>query len=340
MAVGPVFKNMKKNKILLIGAGQLGSRHLQGLANYKEELHISIVEPNSNNQAIAVQRFQEVHNHNLHKLIIHNTLNDINNCSFDISIIATNADIRATITKQLLTNNLVENIIFEKVAFQNERQFLEIIELLNSKHIKGWVNCPRRNYEFYKELKNDLLNIGRIRMEVEGIDWGLASNSIHFLDLLSFLTGEVVFYPQQIDLINDYFESTRKGFIDFFGSITGNSKAGHDFSFKSTQRNSSNEPRYFIIKIISDKRKLLIDEINKSVRLYEDNNVTDSMMLNIHVPFQSTLTNIQIEEILKKDYSSLPTIEDSFQLHKPLLSIFTKHYGKIINQKVEYLPIT
>ncbi len=47
-------------KIALIGAGQLGSRHLQALAKINLEISIEVVEPNTQASEVAKQRFNEI----------------------------------------------------------------------------------------------------------------------------------------------------------------------------------------------------------------------------------------------------------------------------------------
>jgi saccharopine dehydrogenase-like NADP-dependent oxidoreductase len=54
------------NRILLVGAGQLGSRHLQGLARSENILEIHIVDPSEKNLEISISRFQEIDGYNKH----------------------------------------------------------------------------------------------------------------------------------------------------------------------------------------------------------------------------------------------------------------------------------
>ena len=47
-------------RIAIIGAGQLGSRHLQGLTKIKQDIHITVIDPNPSALEIARQRFVEM----------------------------------------------------------------------------------------------------------------------------------------------------------------------------------------------------------------------------------------------------------------------------------------
>ena len=100
--------------ILIIGAGQLGSRHLQGALLSKNELNITVVDPSQESINVACERASEVKYGNPHSTVSYKI--DIpNNEYIDICIIATAAHVRAIVTKQLLLTNEVKQIVFEKV---------------------------------------------------------------------------------------------------------------------------------------------------------------------------------------------------------------------------------
>lgn len=48
--------------IVLIGAGQLGSRHLQGLKKIYTAVNIDVVDPNIDSISIAKERYEQVDN--------------------------------------------------------------------------------------------------------------------------------------------------------------------------------------------------------------------------------------------------------------------------------------
>ena len=57
-------------KIAIIGAGQLGSRHLQGLAQCNFDISIEVVEPYDLSRETAKKRYEEIgHNNFVKKLI-------------------------------------------------------------------------------------------------------------------------------------------------------------------------------------------------------------------------------------------------------------------------------
>jgi predicted dehydrogenase len=108
---------MKNWSIAIIGAGQLGSRHLQGLTKASIPMTITVFDTSMDALRIAEQRYNEVPSNPL-----------INNISFtthfeeipghiDLAIISTSSGPRFQVTSNLLENRIVTNILFEKFLF-------------------------------------------------------------------------------------------------------------------------------------------------------------------------------------------------------------------------------
>ena len=73
-----------KNNILIVGAGQLGSRHLQGALKVLVPIDVFVIDPSNESLAIAAQRATEIdHNHTIKYQTDWNNLPAI----FDIVII-------------------------------------------------------------------------------------------------------------------------------------------------------------------------------------------------------------------------------------------------------------
>ena len=66
---------------------------------------------------------------------------------------ATTSKNRLLYLKKLINLKIIKNLIIEKVAFQNLKDFKEAEEILDSKKILTYVNCPRRSYKIYRNIK-------------------------------------------------------------------------------------------------------------------------------------------------------------------------------------------
>ena len=100
-------------KILLIGAGQLGSRHLQALALLKQSCAIIVVDTNENSLKIAKLRFEEIKGSEKHKVSYQTEIKNSKFLHFNLCIIATNSKIRSLIIKELF-NEWMEHVKFKK----------------------------------------------------------------------------------------------------------------------------------------------------------------------------------------------------------------------------------
>ena len=81
-------------KIAIIGAGQLGSRHLQGLTKINQAIDITVIEPNPDALNLAKNRYEEMPVNPLVRSVSYvSSLKSISQ-DLDLAIIATNANVR------------------------------------------------------------------------------------------------------------------------------------------------------------------------------------------------------------------------------------------------------
>ena len=208
-------------RISVIGAGQLGSRHLQGILRLDATCEIHVVDPSIPSLEIARQRASEVPEHTRHRLFFHQTIDALPDF-LNYAIVATTADVRLPVLRVLLQNRTVSNLLLEKVLFQRKEDYAAAGEILEEAGTQAWVNCPRRAFPIYKTLQaffdDDILR----HMDVRGGEWGLGCNAIHFIDLIALMTGG---NPEQIStqfLYPYLIDSKRKGFKEFIGTLSGN----------------------------------------------------------------------------------------------------------------------
>ncbi len=212
-------------KIAIIGGGNIGSRHLQGVAALDEAVEIFVVEPSKDAIGIAKNRFAEITTSGNHRLTFYNNIKDLP-AKLDIGIVATSSAVRREVIENLLEHSEVEFLILEKFMFTRNSDFTAVARLLEEKGVKAYVDCGRRAMDTYKELKEALKDASYIDMTVTGGEWGLACNGIHMLDLYAFLTegGEFEFDNNLLD--KRIYESKRHGYIEFGGQMTLKCKRG------------------------------------------------------------------------------------------------------------------
>lgn len=322
-------------KIALIGAGQLGSRHLQGLAKSNLEISIEVVEPFENSRNIANQRFEEMStNEKIIKIDFLENISQLSN-DLDLVIVATNADVRFKVVKELLESKKAKNLVLEKVLFQKVDEYKKVEALLLKTNTKCWVNHPRRMFPFYKKLKQQLLNCKNINFTVSGGAWGLGCNGLHFLDCFSYLSDKTNVELNSTFLDKKLYETKRKGFNEFNGMIVGKLDS-HNFSLNCFVNNIS--PIQF--SITSDEVNILIDEANAWYRVSKkENNWKQEIKEGKIIYFQSELTNILLNDIFDSN-CTLPSYDEAMKLHVSYLSSLMDHINSFSQTKYDFCPIT
>jgi predicted dehydrogenase len=328
----------KLNKILLIGAGQLGSRHLQGIAKSNNKLEIHIVDPSEKNLEVSISRFQEIDRYTNHRIHTYKDITHLVEKVYEVAILATNADVRYKLTKQMIDNLQIKSYVFEKVVFQSEKQFKDINNLFSEADYNAYVNCPRRMWPSYHALKNQLGGYKNIELSVSGTDWGMACNSIHFIDLMAFLTDEADFEIAHYNLIDEIFNSKRSGFIEFNGEIQLRTANGNILNIKCDPKSSPDEKpsQHISIKYGNDKAE--IRESAQVVDFYSEETLVRTEGFNIL--FQSGLSNLFVDELIDNNTCSLTSLEESSKYHLLLFNIFREKYLQLVGKKLEEIPIT
>lgn len=321
-------------KCLIIGAGQLGSRHLQGLIKNLDQLEIYVLDPSENSIKIAQEKEREIVH--IHTLVYTKTWETLPNY-FDLVIIATNANVREKVINNLLQNHKVIFLILEKVLFQELAAYQRVHELLVQYNVVTYVNHPRRMFESYKSIKTNLDLYNPAVYSVVGSNWGLGCNAIHFLDLFVYLSGKKLkdINVQSVD--NKLLESSRTGFVEFTGTITGHLSDGSSFSITSLQGDSSS----ITVTVFNNEQRYIIQEggTPQIFKLEKKNSFKCEMEL-FKVQYQSELsTNIALE-LLENGFCLLPSYDESRHTHELFLSEMLKKYNIIAKLQSSILPIT
>jgi hypothetical protein len=152
---------------------------------------------------------------------------DIVPYEIDLCILATSADIRFEILTQLVSRFRVLNIILEKVLFQKIEHYGRVQSLLESHNINCWVNHPLRLNPAFQKLKVSLAaDHNELSCQVYGQNWGLGCNSLHWIDLIEYLTEERLISIDTALLNGNTIPSKRSGFIEFKGTILAKFSSG------------------------------------------------------------------------------------------------------------------
>lgn len=319
---------------LIIGAGQLGSRHLQGMLKCNESQIIHVLDPSELSIHKAKTMESEIE-HN-HKVIYHRRWIDLPS-KFDIVIVATNADVREAVTTNLLQNYSVRALILEKILFQDIQSYERVSNLIEKHRVKTWVNHPRRMYKQYQYVQEQVdIQLPKV-YQVTGGNWGLACNALHYIDLFIFLSGSRL---RKIDadwVDNELQQSKRFGFIEFTGTVKGLLENGSIFQVTSLKGNSS----YPTVTIFDEVERFIIQEgLEVYYYQFSKGNNFNAKVQSFNTEFQSSLTSRLVTDIYETGGCDLPDYEVAFHSHILFISALQEKYNQIIGIKSKTLPIT
>lgn len=320
---------------LVVGAGQIGSRHLQSILKLEINQIIYILDPSIDSLDIAKERANEIPNN--HKLFFVSNWSSVPK-NLDFVIVSTSSNVREEVITKLINNCKVKYLILEKILFQDPDAF-ERASMLISKHkVKTWVNFPLRAKECFKDLKNTLNSKKSItNFQAVGSSWGLGCNSVHYIDLFEFLSNSRVIDLNFDFVDNKIFESKRKGFFEFTGTINGKMENNSSFHISSLDGKNSDVS----IFIANDENRYVFNDGNKSFLLNVNSNEISKLNLkNYDSQYQSDMTGQYFLDIIYKGDCDLVKYDDT----KSTQILFTKgllnKYNSITGSINYKCPIT
>lgn len=284
-------------QIGIIGAGQLGSRHLQGVLKSSLEFEVNVVDPNKSSLEVAESRAKEIEH--THKVNFEDNIKELPK-ELDLVIIATNSDVRHRVLKELLNHSSVDSLVLEKVLFQSLSEYQEAYKVITSSGAKTYVNHARRMQALYHGLRNIIGEFAHEVFDVDyyGANWGLGCNGLHLSDAISFILNDSITSYENKELDPEVIDSKRKGFIEFTGTLSGKTKRGNHFRITS-RRTEDGAPTGISLTINSPSVHISVmeGEANSIVRVTRINQGLETEMHKFPaMMFQSDLSKIIVEE--------------------------------------------
>lgn len=322
--------------VVIIGAGNIGSRHLQALKAVDNPLKIFVIDPSSDSLLVAKKKYDSILlNNNRHIVKYTDSIEQIGE-EIDIAIIATNSDVRRMAIERLLKLNKVKYLILEKLLFQKVEDYYAISTLLKTQECQAWVNCNRRIMPLYRDKIKKLFNQKKIFYYcISGSISGLISNVIHDIDYMAYLLELNEFSVDTSYLDKKLIPSKRKNFLELTGILQIHFKDGsHGFFVRYP---SGTLPEMITIDSNTDRCIInLVDEISWVKNVQNSNWET----FNAQLLYTSKITTSIVESILNNDRCDLPSYEDSTEIHLNLLEPLLKFINKNSNQKYNFFPFT
>lgn len=312
-------------RILLVGAGNIGRRHLQAMLRIggNEPLAVDVVEPSEDGRAETRRVLEAAASDSTRSarapfVTVHTELPEVI-AKFDLAVIATGAGPRRAIFEAIEAHGGARAYIFEKVLFVRTRDLVEVGNELSAHSIPAWVNCARRLFPAYHALRDRLAGRPGVTMCVTGSRYNLASNAIHFLDLLSFLTGDELVSVATDGLEPGSHPSRHAGRVEIFGTLGASYENGGKAELHC--RPDGDEPTR--IEIIDGAVKYVIEEGQGKMTCTQGRDMTTEPF---HIPYVSE-SFWPYADILSTSNCMLTSYSQSARQHLVFIDALRRHLG-------------
>ncbi len=297
----------------------MGSRHLQALALVNEALSIHVVEPSTESTNRAKERYASELAKAAHQVHFYSSLSSLPK-GLSVAIVATNADCRAEVVRELLKTTKVDYLVLEKILFTQLSDYEQIEELCRASVTRTWVNCCMRQMPFFQDLRKSLKG-QKVQFQAFGGRYGLITNAIHHVDYMAYVCDDLHFELSTEFLEKDLVESKRRGFFEMSGMLVAQFSKGSRATMTCFQE--SEIP--ILVELQSERKRFLIREPERKLWEASEEQNWQWSERDIEIPRQSRLTNLLVEDLLREGECSLTPLRESALIHLQLLKpLYTK----------------
>lgn len=320
-------------KILIVGAGQLGSRHLQALRNTKFDLDITVSDPSLDSLKVAKERYESLPEAGKHKIQYLESLPASG--SWDLSIVASNAGPRKNILQHAVDKLQIKNFMIEKTLFTKLADYDWAARQTSGALKNAWVNCCMRQMPIYQQIKNEFKD-QNFHFSVTGSNYGLVTNAIHYIDYAAWLAGTTDFILDTTMLEAQAVPSKRKGYLELNGHLKAHFKTGA----VATVSCFSDGQLPIVVEMHGAKQRCFVFESERKAIFSSAARNWAREEREAVIPYQSQLTTEIVQAFYDGKTCSLPTLTDSIHTHLNLLKPLKDFLVRTNQVQTEEFPFT
>jgi len=335
MSAAPGFRTYR---VLVVGCGQLGSRHLQAISTLPQVTEVDVVDPRPEALELGRARLAEVADRAPTTKFQWFASVDQASHGGDLCIVATQALGRAQVVQQVVERLGYRAFLLEKIVTQSTAEYEGLLRLAAERRLSVWVNCKTRAHPSHRRVKASLEAGEPIILGIVAGNQGLANNGIHMADLFAFYDGSTRIDPagSRVDPILHPSKRGRDVF-DLSGTLLGVSPKGSHFSLSFSAHHDSP----MCVTVASPRYRAVIDDMLK----WFHESTAESGWTWRRVPFEanlmvSAMTRLFASQILAFGRCELPTLEECYPAHRFILEELRPHFTKLLGKPVERCPVT
>lgn len=328
----------KTHRVLIVGCGNLGSRHLQAVASLPLVGEIDVVDSDPKAFEKARNLLGEISPRETPVTFRWGVTPGEMARGGDLCVVATQAKGRCELVMKVHEILGYKKFLIEKVVSQSVGDYENLLDYAKRHGLSVWVNCKARAHPSHKRMKANLKRGEPVVFTVAAGNHGLAQNGVHSADLFMFYSGEKEIIQSGASVDSVLHPSKRgKEIFDLSGTLRGKTKKGDEFSLSFMI--GSNAPAHF--SIASPSYRAVADD---AMKWFYESRPEEGWRWE-KVPYEanlmvSNMTKTFAYDILQAGTCELPTAEECFPAHRFVLEALQPSFEKLLNRKINCCPVT
>ena len=325
-------------RVLIVGCGQLGSRHLQAVASLPEVKEIEVVDPRPEGLEMGRQRLAETSQSRFPDSV--RWLSSLEEASEDgdLCIVATQAEGRCALVRDIIDALGYSSFLMEKIVGQSVSEIDQLLDYSRDRGVCSWVNFQTRSYPFHKMVKQRLHPGDPVIFSAVGGNHGLATNGVHNADLFAFYAGADCIKSAGAS-VDPVLHPSKRGesLFELSGTLSGYSENGSHFTLSYAQDHATSEQ----ISISTQRYRCIVDHVQR----WAVESDADTEWAWQQVPFEgniqvSHMTKAFASDILASGWCELPTLEEAMPAHRFVLTELQPHFSRLLGRDFDRCPVT
>ena len=272
-------------RICVVGVCNIGMRYVQGISKTFPDAQLVLIDCDA--------RLKELAQLALGNVLLLPSLDDID-VPIDLFVVSTSCESRLSIYKRCLALN-PKYIILEKYLFKSRQEYQECLALTRvPTFVNQWMYGSKT---FGCLFENDVNSV-----ELRGSGWGLACNSVHWMDVFKRHMNITHLQVGSGTVISEVFSSKRLGYEEIFGELV--------FEDKDSEKT-------FKLVDLPDPSLVNMQKITVDGKVYtfDYGKIMEGEKVLSHFPYFSELIGGIVGEILAYGSCHLPLLEESISQH-------------------------
>ncbi len=325
-------------RILLVGCGQLGSRHLQALVALKDVAEIFVLDPNPASLELGQFRVREVADANPNIRL--SWFDDMSKIPVggDLCLMATQAQGRGPLFKKIAQDLCYRIFMIEKIVTPSLGEYQDLVRFSEQHGIRAWVNCQTRTFSVDQYIKRLIRPEDPVILSDVGGNHGLATYGVHVADLFLHFDGSSEIKLARAQIEPALHPSKRgKDLFDLSGIITGYTEKGSHLlmSFSGAHKTPD------IMNVITPRGRFMVDHIHENAYQSLEEAGWKWQQIPIDGNWVVSRTTREIAtDILFKGMCALPTLKECYPAHDFILSTLKPHFEKLMGKQLNSCPVT